>query len=130
MLECGHQFTHAVSWLVTEELHPNAPLTQSEMTAAAWADAKTADAELQALVRDFMKKLDSEDQGLLMQSQEAWSEYRNKFAQFESNAAKGGTLSPQLEGKAFATVTRTRTEELRRSILFTGWESNDEDVKR
>ena len=77
-----------------------------------------------------MKKLDSEDQGLLMQSQEAWSEYRNKFAQFESNAAKGGTLSPQLEGKAFATVTRTRTEELRRSILFTGWESNDEDVKR
>ena len=39
MLECGYQFTHAVSWLVAEELHPNAPLTQSEMTAAAWTDA-------------------------------------------------------------------------------------------
>jgi uncharacterized protein YecT (DUF1311 family) len=98
MLECGWQFTHAIDWLVSEELHPNAPLTQSEMTDAAWAEAKRVDAELQVLMTDFMNKLDAEDQALLKQSNDAWTTFREKYAELEGNAAKGGSLSPQLRG--------------------------------
>jgi uncharacterized protein YecT (DUF1311 family) len=123
MLECGWQFTHATSWLVSETLYPNAPLTQADRTEAAWRRAEEADSELAAVLKEFMDKLDEEDRALLSESQDAWTEYREKFAKFEGHAAKGGTLSPQLRGAAFAALTRARISELTNSLQFKSWEA-------
>jgi uncharacterized protein YecT (DUF1311 family) len=123
MLDCGWQFTHATSWLVSDTLYPNAPRTQADMTKAAWGRADEADSELAAVLKEFMGKLDEEDQALLSESQSAWTAYRETFAKFEGHAAKGGTLSPQLRGDAFAALTQARINELTSSIQFTGWEA-------
>jgi len=109
----GKQFAGATSWLISEVLHPNAPLTQSDMTEHAWRRAQAAEDQLNQVIAEFLKILDTEDSEIFSRSHEHWRAFRDAHSQLEGHAAKGGSMSPQLRGLAFERVTRNRILEIR-----------------
>lgn len=119
-LESGRQFTNAVSWLISETLYPNSPLTQTAMNIEAGRRASIAEAELDKELSALQARLDDEDKGLLRASQDAWVAYRRSFSELEGNAAKGGTMASMLYGKAAEAMTRHRILEIKESLRQEG----------
>lgn len=109
-----------MSWLISETLHPNSPLTQTDMNIEAGRRASVAEDELNKEVSELLEKLDDEDKGVLRASQEAWTAYRRSFSELEGNAAKGGTLRPLLYAKAAEAMTRRRILEIQESLRQEG----------
>lgn len=119
-LKSGRMFTVATAWLVSETLHPNAPLTQTDMNIQAGQRATAFDEELNREISLLHEKLDDDDKTLLIKSQNAWCAYRSAFSELEGNAAKGGSLRPTLYAQTMAAVTRNRILEIQESLRQDG----------
>jgi hypothetical protein len=112
LLDAGREFLEASAWVISETLHPNAPLTQADMTDAAWRDADAVDASIGEQIQSLLSDADPDDAVLLSQAVELWRQFRHAFAEFEGNVAKGGSLAPQLRGMANARLGRSLLAEL------------------
>lgn len=112
ILEAGRQFLRASAWVISDALFPDAPLTQADMTAAAWRDADAVDASVDDVIQRLLSDADPDDAALLSNAVDHWRQFRSAFAEFEGNAAKGGSLAPQLQGMATARLGRRLLTEL------------------
>jgi uncharacterized protein YecT (DUF1311 family) len=119
-LKSGEQFTNAVSWLISETLHPGAPLTQTDMTIEAGRRAAAEREAMQRAIASVAEALDEEDKALLARSQEAWEEYSRAFCLLEANAAKGGSMSPMLRNSCSERMAKERRRELEESLRGNG----------
>jgi uncharacterized protein YecT (DUF1311 family) len=130
-LKSGEQFTNAVSWLISETLHPGAPLTQTDMTIEAGKRAQAVREDMGKALATLASKLDDdEDKALLTQSQQAWQEYTQAFCLLEGNAAKGGTLSPMLRNSCAERMTRARLQEIQECLRWNGLEGKPRRFRR
>jgi uncharacterized protein YecT (DUF1311 family) len=84
--------------------------TQAAMNQCAAADAKAADAALNAAYGKAMKGLAPPLQTKLRAAQRAWIGYRDAHCGFVS--AGGGSVAPMVRSSCVAEVTKARTKEI------------------
>jgi|GEM_PF-2076018 len=88
--------------------------TTAQMRACAAQDYQAADAELNRIYNDLRARLSGTQRERLVAAQRAWIVFRDRQAAFAAGVAEGGTLAPLLDVSERATLTRKRTEQLRR----------------
>ena len=90
--------------------------TQADMNICWGKEYKAADATLNQVYGQLMRKLDAADQAQLKQVEAAWLKYRDANCEFVADRYKGGTIRPMIEAMCLADTTRNRTVELRNQI--------------
>ena len=90
--------------------------TQTDMNICWGKEYKAADATLNQVYGQLMRKLDAADQAQLKQVEAAWLKYRDANCEFVADRYKGGTIRPMIEAMCLADTTRNRTVELRNQI--------------
>jgi uncharacterized protein YecT (DUF1311 family) len=71
---------------------------------------------LDSVYAQLMKRLDAEGQEKLRTAQSAWLQFRQAEADFEADAARGGTLAPLIKITVVADMTEARAAELKKSL--------------
>jgi uncharacterized protein YecT (DUF1311 family) len=109
------------------------PQAQQEMNYCAGEDFRRADAELNSVYRTAIASAQAADreyarvadggggpndggpgeEATLREAQRAWVAFRDANCRLESFEARGGSMQPMIDGNCRATLTRTRTAELR-----------------
>ena len=101
----------------TKKLTPCADAqTQADMNICWGKEYKAADATLNQVYGQLMRKLEEADKAQLKQVETAWLKYRDANCEFVADQYKGGTIRPMIEAMCLADVTRNRTTELRNQI--------------
>src|SRR6266550_585350 len=90
--------------------------SQAEMNICWGKEYKAADATLNQVYGQLMRKLDEADKAQLKQVESAWLKYRDANCEFVADQYKGGTIRPMIEAMCLADTTRNRTTELRNQI--------------
>jgi uncharacterized protein YecT (DUF1311 family) len=106
-------FLKAADEIVSETLHPNAALTQSDMNIAAGDSLAKARQELHGAVAELRSYLSGDDLVAFDASQAAWEQYCNAWAEFDALEVKGGTMWSTLRASSEEALVRSRTEDLR-----------------
>lgn len=114
---CFHScvsFLKAADELVSETLHPDAPLTQTDMNISAGQSLTRARARLEEAAENVKARLDAVELAAFNDAQSKWQTYSDAWVNFVAgDRATGGTIWPLIAaGTAEATVSQ-RTEELR-----------------
>lgn len=107
-------FLDAAAELVSNTLHPNAPLTQSAMTQAAAESAHKVAQALGDQLVDLRKNLSPTMQLALDRSQETWVAYCETQAALEGLEFEGGSLQPMIEASAREALASARIADLKR----------------
>jgi uncharacterized protein YecT (DUF1311 family) len=76
---------------------------------------KRAEAGMDEAYRTLSSKLDARAQAKLGAAQEAWRRYRAAEAEYQADAARGGTLAPLIATSVQADMTEARRKELERA---------------
>ena len=99
---------------LSQECNPSDE-SQMGMNICADADYKAADAKLNEVYREVMKRLsdDAEGRKLLQTAQRAWIAFRDAECAFSANDSKGGSIYPMLISECLAEFTNARTEQLK-----------------
>ena len=87
--------------------------SQTEMNMCWGKEYKAADAQLNAVYRQFTSKLSAEETAQLRAAQLAWLKYRDANCEFVADQYKGGSIRPMIAAMCLADVTNTRTSELK-----------------
>jgi uncharacterized protein YecT (DUF1311 family) len=87
--------------------------TQAEINREANSMAAKADAEMNAVYKELMPKLDRQGLDLLKLSQRAWLAYRDAEAAMAADTVRGGSLASAMSAGTVAELTRARTALLR-----------------
>ena len=87
-------------------------LNQMQLNQCAGIDFDKADAKLNALYRDLIKRYDPPDQALLKAAENKWIAYRDAECAFETNLTIGGTIHPMVETFCWTEKTNARMKEL------------------
>ncbi|MEM8592811.1 MAG: lysozyme inhibitor LprI family protein [Pseudomonadota bacterium] len=123
----------AASPLAAQNMDCAEPITQLDMNQCAYAAWQEADAQLNDAYRLAIAKarrIDSFDPALprraggpetdgvsteemLRRAQRAWITFRDAACLVDSDIARGGSMQPLLFSSCAASLTRTRTEQLR-----------------
>ena len=90
--------------------------TQADMNICWGKEYKAADATLNQVYGQLMRKLEEADKAQLKQVETAWLKYRDANCEFVADQYKGGTIRPMIEAMCLADTTRNRTTELRNQI--------------
>jgi len=90
--------------------------TQADMNICWGKEYKAADATLNQVYGQLMRKLDDADKTQLRQVEAAWLKYRDANCEFVADQYKGGSIRPMIEAMCLADSTRNRTTELRNQI--------------
>lgn len=107
-LEASVSFLKASAELVGNLLHPNAPLTQTDMNQAAARDLETLDGKIEAVLEELVSLVDAGRKALLRNSQAAWKEFRLRQAEYEASLYQGGTIYPLIFGETAKSLAKTR----------------------
>ncbi len=91
--------------------------TQVEMNMDAQKSYETADLELNKTYKLLMKELDPEAKILLKKAQLDWIKFRDSHCAFEGQMYEGGSAQPMVISSCLEAVTKTRTEELKASLV-------------
>lgn len=105
-------FLKASDELLSETLHPNAPLTQADMNIESAKEYKKEMETLQKINAKICAKLDETRQKEFLLVHEAWERFMNLGADFEANEYKGGTIWPTIRNTSAASITSKRIEEV------------------
>lgn len=111
-LESGVAFLRAAYELLSNTLHPNAPLTQSEMNIAAGASLNEARDSLGQAVVELRRRLCQEDLEAFDASQAAWEKHCTAWADFDAMQVRGGSMWPAFRASSEESVVRGRIKEL------------------
>jgi uncharacterized protein YecT (DUF1311 family) len=87
--------------------------TQLEMNMCWGGQYKAADAQLNAVYREFTSKLNLEETAQLKATQLAWIKFRDANCEFVADQYKGGSIRPMIAAMCLADVTNARTSELK-----------------
>lgn len=90
--------------------------SQSAMNGCAYQRWQKADARLNGLYSQLVKKTVAEDRPKLQAAQRAWLAYRDLECSFEGAEAEGGTLQPMLVSDCRNTLTRQRVADFERLL--------------
>src|SRR2546430_11586821 len=90
--------------------------TQADMNICWGKEYKAADATLNQVYGQLMRKLDDADRTQLKQVEAAWLKYRDANCEFVGDQYKGGSMRPMIVAMCLADTTRNRTTELRNQI--------------
>ena len=91
--------------------------TTIEMRDCAGREYKKADDELNKVYRQLMSTLADEGyKAALKAAQQAWIKYRDANCEFESYLNRGGTIEPVVRFGCLASMTASRTKELKDDI--------------
>ena len=90
--------------------------TQTEMSICWGKEYKAADAALNQVYGQLMRKLDEAEKTQLKQVEAAWLKYRDANCEFVADQYKGGSIRPMIAAMCLAETTRNRTVELRNQI--------------
>ena len=90
--------------------------TQAEMNICWGKEYKAADATLNQVYGQLMRKLDESEKTQLKQVEVAWLKYRDANCEFVADQYKGGSIRPMIEAMCLADTSRNRTTELRDQI--------------
>ncbi|MBV7417147.1 DUF1311 domain-containing protein [Comamonas sp. CMM03] len=111
--ECCVAFLRAADELVSETLHPGAPLTQSDMNVAAGELLAEARQSMAQAVSDLRARLSGDELAAFNDAQAAWEEACTAWAEFDAMEVKGGTMWPTVRAGSEAELVKGRTDELR-----------------
>ncbi len=92
--------------------HVGRAQSQAKMTQQAVDEAAKADKAMNAAYKELMLLLDAEGQEKLKTAQRAWIKFRDAECALAADAARGGSLSPQLHAMESLTLTEARTSQL------------------
>ena len=90
--------------------------TQADMNICWGKEYKAADATLNQVYGQLMRKLDEADKTQLKQVEAAWLKYRDANCEFVGDQYKGGSMRPMIVAMCLADMTGNRTVELRNQI--------------
>lgn len=76
---------------------------------------KRAEAGMNAAYRSLSARLDQRGQAKLRAAQEAWLKFRAAEADYQADAARGGTLAPLIAASVHADLTESRRKELEKA---------------
>jgi hypothetical protein len=114
-------FLRAADELVSETIHPGAPLTQSPMNEAAGKSLNARRGALDEAVKTLRARLDKSRVGAFDESQVQWDRYCEAWANFVAGEREGGgTIWPLIFAGAAEVVVERRIEELK-SFRELGW---------
>jgi uncharacterized protein YecT (DUF1311 family) len=119
-LASTERFAAAISEVVAQTLHPDAPLTQLEMNQAAGKEAAEADEAMEQIYTEGLSTLAGAELQAFEASQGAFLDYRAKTVEYAGSRFAGGSIRPMVEALEHAQLTRQRTDDLRR--LLKSWE--------
>lgn len=106
-------FLRAADELVSETLHPGAPLTQADMNTAAGESLRRANARLEEGLADLRSRADEWSVRALDDAQTHWQAYRDAWANFSAgDPAASGTIWPVIYLSAAEAVVARRIEEV------------------
>lgn len=106
-------FVRAADELVSNTLHPNAPLTQKEMSIAAGQSLEDARSKMATAEASLKGRLSPADFEAFEKSQAKWGEYCEAWAEFCAGPIVGaGTIRPLLYLGVAEAATQRRMEEL------------------
>jgi uncharacterized protein YecT (DUF1311 family) len=74
-----------------------------------------AQAKLEAAYGKLLRKLDAEGKVKLQAAEAAWVVFRKANADFEADAARGGTMAPLIRATVLADMTEARSSALEKS---------------
>jgi uncharacterized protein YecT (DUF1311 family) len=86
--------------------------TTAAMRACENARYKQADQKMNAAYRSLMSKLGESGRAKLRRAQQAWIKFRDAEADFQADAAGGGTLAPLIRTSVLADLTESRWGQL------------------
>ena len=81
-------------------------------------DLATAEADLRSIVSEIEKLVDEKRAAELRDLQNKWRTYRDSWAEFESEAYKGGTIRPMLYAGSAEAMTREWIEKLKNYLQW------------
>jgi uncharacterized protein YecT (DUF1311 family) len=96
----------------TGSVHCEQAQTTAAMRECELSRYKRADGEMTAAYHALMSKLDRKGQGKLRTAQSAWLKFRDAEADFQADAARGGTLAPLIRTSVLADLTESRRQQL------------------
>ncbi len=86
--------------------------TQMQMDQQAGAKYRTVDAKLNTLYDHLVLKLDSAQQGRLIEAERAWVKFRDAECAFRTGTARGGSIYPMLVALCRTKLTEARIKQL------------------
>lgn len=113
ILDSARVFFNAASEVVLNNLHPNYPLTQADMSAQATAKFNDADQALRERLEEFTKGLRPDQKEVLARAQQAWLRFRDAHGAFVGLEVQGGTIAPLLTAIALEDITNERIRHLK-----------------
>ncbi len=106
-------FLKAADALISETIHPKAPLTQTDMNIAAGEAFREKRKQLANAVEVLRSRLDNTELAAFDESQKNWQLYCDAWADFVAGErAGGGTIWPVIYASAAETVVEQRLNEV------------------
>ena len=111
-LESSVSFLKAAAEVVENLLHPDAPLTQTDMNQQSTEDLSALDGKIEVVLEELSSRVASGRRALLRAGQAAWMEFRRQQAEYEAGSYHGGTIYPFIFGRAAQSLAKERLENL------------------
>lgn len=106
-------FLRAADELISETIHPGAPLTQTDMNIAAGKSLAEKKGQLAEAVTALKSRLDAAEITAFDEAQAKWQVYCDSWVHFVAGErAGGGTIWPLIYAKAAESVVKRRIEEV------------------
>lgn len=94
--------------------------TTAAMRSCENARYQQADARMTVAYEALMARLDDAGRSKLRAAQQAWLKFRDAEADFQADAARGGTLAPLLRASTLADLTELRLQQLSKAAKEMG----------
>ena len=111
--ECCVAFLRAADEIISETLHPGAPLTQRDMNVAAGESLADARQRLAQAVSDLRTHLSEDDLVAFDDAQAKWEVACTAWAEFDAMDVKGGTMWSCVRSGSEEALVTVRTSDLR-----------------
>jgi hypothetical protein len=106
-------FLQAADELISETLHPGAPLTQTDMNIAAGKSLDESQEQLAAAIEELRLRLGVDERAAFDECQMKWQLYCDGWADFTAGQHEGGTIWPVIYAGAAKAVVDRRLDEIR-----------------
>ena len=110
------EFLTAANEVVSETLHPNAPLTQAAMNQSSYAECQAVRDEMTGLVELVSMGLTGDTQKQWRELQASWEAFANLAVKFEGSKYEGGSIQPLIHNTTATSLVRARIEQLKRQL--------------
>jgi len=118
-------FLRAADEFISQTLHPNAPLTQTDMNILAGESLGNKRAEVEDALASLRERMDADEIKPLNKSQQLWEVYSDAWANFVAGEREGGgTIWALIYAGAAEATTQNRLEEIKSYEPLSGWGEN------